>query len=132
MPHATSRLPCGPPADTYDGRAASSTTIGNRSWNPLSVDVDPSAVHHRGTMAKPPEPLTAAAFFAKKLDGASPADAARACMLPPTTVYRIAGGKQRRPPPDKLVTLELWSRGVPSARKAGVYLSTLKTLGLAP
>lgn len=79
----------------------------------------------------PPQALTAAEFFARKLDGGTMMDAARDTGLGYETVRRIASGDD----PDARTVgpvrqLFEWSAKLESARKARVYISAIRTLGL--
>lgn len=69
--------------------------------------------------------MRAAAFFAAEYEGGSMTDAMRATGLAYNTVRAIAGGKARTIEP--LRKLEEWSRTVPAAVKAGVYIDASMT-----
>jgi hypothetical protein len=75
--------------------------------------------------------LSAADFFALGLEGASLTAAQLGTGLAYTTVLRVRDrGSACRP--QTVRRLERWSRSVPAAQAAGVWIDTARTLGLDP
>lgn len=77
----------------------------------------------------PRGPLTAAEFFALGLDGVTLTAAQVATGLAYTTILR-ARDSGSKCDPATLRKLSAWSREVPSAQSAGVWIDAARTLGL--
>jgi hypothetical protein len=72
--------------------------------------------------------LTAAEFFALGLDGGDMSAATRATGLAYTTVHRAS--KSTVKDVDTAKRLAAWSRTVPAAAEAGVWIDAARALGL--
>lgn len=73
-------------------------------------------------------PLTAAEFFALDLEGGDMSAASRGTGLAYTTVHRAS--KSVVKDVDTAKRLASWSRGVPAAKAAGVWIDAARALGL--
>ena len=73
-------------------------------------------------------PLTAVEFFALGLDGGDMSAASRGTGLAYTTVHRASKGPVRDV--DTAKRLAAWSRTIPSAQAAGVWIDAARSLGL--
>lgn len=81
-------------------------------------------------MDEPPQsgPLTAAEFFALHIEGGDMSAASRHTALAYTTVHRASKGLVRDV--DTAKALAAWSRTVPTAQAAGVWIDAVRSLGL--
>ena len=73
-------------------------------------------------------PLTAVEFFALGLDGGDMSAASRGTSLAYTTVHRASKGPVRDV--DTAKRLASWSRSLPAAKAAGVWIDAARALGL--